>query len=166
MSVNGTVLYTSGIEREGHVGVHTVASADPTFQMQVRSEAYETVSPAGFIFARWPAHDLADGDIVSIRCIAGAQPSEPAERRSSRNDQRVQIRDQAIARELVSQVDAFIQGLESFIPRVSESHDPEELRLFKLAVGHVMSELGERLLGPTYNAHPELRPGGLRGVPL
>ena len=53
--------------------------------------------------------------------------------------------------------------MDDSIRTVENQTSPEELKTFKLGVGHVMSEVFDRIVEPICKRHPSLRPPEMEG---
>jgi hypothetical protein len=165
VAVNGEEKYIAGINGDGHVGVHVNARGDSEYS-SVHASAYDNISKAETIFHDWIKLRVNQGDVIQIRCLGDGAISMPLESRSSRNDERIAIRNPALAEELHELLRSTDRSLLSFLDKVKATESPEDYKRFARAVGHFLSEVSDQFLGPIYNAHPGLRPAELGGVPL
>jgi hypothetical protein len=60
-------------------------------------------------------------------------------------------------------VSGFQSRLMQMLDKSRSIESPEEHKQFALAVGYVLSQLGDSLLSPIYRRHTELVPDALKG---
>jgi hypothetical protein len=73
------------------------------------------------------------------------------------------LSDSGLAKELLGLVSEFEKHLAEFLKKSEKVEPAEEHRKVKLAVGHVLAEVGEQLLFPVFRRHKELIPEEFKG---
>jgi hypothetical protein len=162
--VNGMPQFVAGIAGEGHVGVH-VNTRPPAESAAIHAGGYQNVPGGETLFQKWSDVPLQLGAEVTIRLVSDREATPSVSRRSSRDDDRISVRSPKTAREVHRSVLSLQQDLLAMLPLV-ESEAPEDAKRFKVAVATILSAFADHFLGPLYNAHPDLRPPELQGVPL
>ena len=152
---------TAGIATAGYVSAHLNHSrASGTASLTLAAiEAHELES----VHLEWPAVELHEGDVVTLRLLADGPPTEPAKRSTTSDHPANLFADPNLAAEVLSACKAFENQLGVLLQRSKELEPSEDHAKFLQAVGHVAYELGERLLHPIYRRHAALVPDELRG---
>jgi hypothetical protein len=165
IDIDGVHKFVAGITGEGHLGVHIntrPASSKGTLDVS----GYENISEDETIFLKWPQNSLATGSSVTVRCVEALPVQQPSARRSSKDDARICISIPNVAAEVHARIQEIDERLLALLPIVEVAESPENFKKFQLAVATTLSTISDNFLGPLYNAHSNLRPEELRGVPL
>jgi hypothetical protein len=71
------------------------------------------------------------------------------------------VKDEKVAQQISDLMVEFQSRLNSSVIAVKEKCPSEELRAYRLAVGHIMAEMLLEVLNPLYAEHPSLKPSEL-----
>lgn len=69
------------------------------------------------------------------------------------------------AQKIIQMMVAHTNELSASVALVHENCSPEESKKYRLAVGHILSEMQDRVLDPLLREHPDLKPDGLDYTP-
>jgi hypothetical protein len=166
VTVNDGESWTAGVGQRGFVGTHVIATVGDDNEAHVESSGHDTTDERVTVHRRWQKVDVRVGDKVLVECVEAGEVSPPVVERLSTEDERIAVRDKDIAAALTQRLDGTVADLLALIETVNAAESPENAKKFSLAVGNVVWEIGSRLLGPIYAAHPELRPPELRDSSL
>lgn len=165
-SVNGTKEFVASLTGAGYLSAHLNLADRPNEQRQerkLRVEGFDTNSPTETIFVKWPMVELSLGDVVELRVLEDGIGDPPVEQSRGSEDLSNLFASQALAEELLSACREFESGILELLLKSEQSEPENEHRKFKLAVGHVVSNLGDRFLYPVYRRHSALVPDDLKG---
>jgi hypothetical protein len=104
--------------------------------------------------------DTETGEVVNLTEGDGDASSEVRKRSESPSNL---LSDSGLAKELLELVSDFEKRIAEFLEKSKEVEPADEHRRVKLAAGHVMAEVGERLLFPVFRRHKELIPEEFKG---
>ena len=100
---------------------------------------------------------------LNFGCWKTASATHPANNGVVLRDSSNLFASQALAEELLSACREFESRILQLLLKSEQSEPENEHREFKLAVGHVVSNLGDRFLYPVYRRHSALVPDDLKG---
>ena len=166
VQLNGKSQYVVGHGERGFVGVHIIARQTDEQDADVSANSFETTNPAETIVRNWPKLPLSVGDEIVVRCITGAALTPPERQKSSANDVRICLTDHKLAEDVAASINEIDRTLFALAELVKQRETGENYKKFTLAVGNVVAEIGTQVLGPLYNAFPDLRPEVLRDTTL
>jgi hypothetical protein len=165
LSVNDLTRLTASVSGPGYLSAHLNIRERPNendFSKSVHVSGIQTFE-SETVFLTWTEFDLKTGDAVLIRVLDDGEGDLPTDvRRSSESPQNL-FTNPELASALLSLVADFESRLLQLVERSEKSESPDEHKKFTTAVGHVMSEFGDRFLYPIYRRHKELVPNGLKG---
>ena len=159
VSVNDRLACVAGIPtHRGFVSVHVIAYPGGEVAPIVKAAAHYDPNSHETIHLEWTGPTLALGDTIKVQCADSLPVTPPTHQLSTRDDERICVRDPQVARSLNTAIVGFEAELSTLVGQVAASGSPSDLKLFKRAVGHVLASLGDHLLVPLWNSHPALRP--------
>lgn len=164
--VNGTKQFVASLAGAGYLSAHLNLADRPKEQSQrrnLRVVAFDTNSPTETISLKWPVIDLSIGDVIELRLLEDGGGDPPIEQARGSEAPSNLLASQALASELVSICEKFESRLIELLRKSELSETEDEYGKFKLAVGHVVANLGDRFLYPVYRGHPDLVPDDFKG---
>jgi hypothetical protein len=165
LKVNETPRVLAAVSGPGYLSAHLNLSDRPKdndYSRVVRIVGFQTLETET-VRLSWPEFDLQPGDTVELHLLDEGDGDAPsAVRRSSEQPENL-FSHPEVAREVLSAVSAFESRLMQLLDKSKNSEPADEHKRFALAVGYVLTQLGDSLLTPIYRRHKELVPEGLKG---
>jgi len=164
--LNGVKQFVAAISGAGYLNAHLNLSDRPKENkrtLSLRVEGHDTNSPSETVSLKWPAVDLASGDVVELRLLDDGPGDPPLEKRSSAESPSNLFTSSALAEDLLQACQEFESRLLLVLEKSQQQEPKEEHAKFERAVGHVVTELGDRFLYPVYRRHAHLIPESLEG---
>jgi hypothetical protein len=165
LTVNGNLCVTAAIYTPGYLSAHLNAHDRPNdndYSKRIRISGIQTLATET-VYSDWPEFDLQLGDTVELRLLNDGEADAPSAVRRSPDSPRNLFSRPELASELLSLVSDFESRLMQLVDKSKESESADEHKRFTTAVGHVVTELGDRFLFPVYRRHKELVPEALKG---
>jgi hypothetical protein len=165
LKVNGSHRVVAAVNGPGYLSAHLNLRERPKdndYSKTVRVAGTQTLETETVRF-EWPEFDLQVGDTAELSLLndgAGDPPSTV--RRSSDSPQNL-FSHPELASEVLSVVSAFESRLMQMVDKSKNTESADEHKRFALAVGQVLTQLGDSLLSPIYRRHKELVPDELKG---
>ncbi len=165
LKVNETPRVLAAVSGPGYLSAHLNLSDRPKdndHSKVVRIVGFQT-HETETVRLSWPEFDLQLGDTVELRLLDDGEGDAPSAVRRSSDSPENLFSHPEIAGEVLSAVSAFESRLMQVLDKSKNSEPADEHKRFALAVGHVLTQLGDSLLTPIYRRHRELVPEGLKG---
>ena len=165
LSINSVQCAVAAVSGPGYLGAHLNLRdrpKDDDHSKDVRLSGSQTLETET-IHLEWPTFHLETGDTVELRVLSDGDGDTPIQVRRSYESPKNLFS----SRELASQVLALVSDFDSRLIQIlnlsKESEPEEDHKKFLTATGHVVSEIGERLLYPIYRRHRDLIPDEFKG---
>lgn len=165
LAVNGKTRSVASLKGPGFLNAHVNLADRPKEgerSNMARIHASHTLETET-ISMHWPTVELQVGDTVEVRILPEGDGDAPTESRKLSEAASNLLSDSGLAKELLGIVSDFEELLAEFLEKSQKAESPEEHRKVKLAVGHVLAEIGEQLLFPVVRRHKELIPDKFKG---
>jgi hypothetical protein len=165
LAVNGKIQSVASLQEPGFLSAHINMADRPKEDERsnkARIHASHTLETET-ISMHWPTVELQVGDTVEIRILPDGAGDAPSEIRKLSESPSNLLSDSGLAKELLGLVSEFEKRLAEFLKKSEQVEPAEEHRKVKLAVGHVLAEVGEQLLFPVFRRHKELIPEEFKG---
>jgi hypothetical protein len=166
LSVNGSTRVIASLAVPGYLSAHLNMHDRPNesdYSKKVRVVGIDTSVETENVSLNWPEIDLEVNDVVELRVLEEGTGDAPTEIRRSSEAPSNLFSSVELARDLLRLVSDFETRLMLLLSK-SEAEEPaDESKKLRNAVGHVVYELGNRLLYPIFRRHKELIPEKLKG---
>jgi hypothetical protein len=165
LNVNGRPRVIAAVNGPGYLSAHLNLHERPKdndYSKSVRVAGTQTLETETVRFD-WPKVDLHHGDIVELRLLDDGEGDAPSAVRRSSESPVTLFSHPELASELLSLVSEFEAHLMQLVDKSEKTESADEHKGFTNAVGHVLTELGDRFLYPIYRRHKELVPDELKG---
>lgn len=165
LAVNGKTCSVASLKGPGFLSAHINLADRPKEGERsniARIHASHTLETET-VSMHWPTIELQVGDTVEVRILAEGDGDAPSESRKLSESPSNLLSDNGLAKELVEIVSDLEKRLAEFLEKTKKAESPDEHRKVKLAVGHVLAEVGEQLLFPVLRRHKELIPKEFKG---
>jgi hypothetical protein len=165
LKVNGSPRMVAAVNGPGYLSAHLNLCERPkdnNYSKTVRVVGTQTLDTETVRFD-WPQFELEVGDTAELSLLNdGASDPPSAVRRSSESPHNL-FTDSELASEVLSVVSDSESLLMQMLDKSKSIESAEEHKRFALAVGYVLTQLGDSLLSPIYRRHKELVPDNLKG---
>ena len=168
LKINGDLRVVAAMEGSGYLSAHLIMRDRPEENGQsntVRIKGIQTLETET-IHSAWPNFRLLAGDIVELAVLDDGSGDEPTKVTKSSDSPSNLFANAELAQEVLGLVSEFENRLIALIQKSDKSEPEHEHKKFAGAAGHVLAEMGDRLLYPIYRRHKELVPNELKGEPL
>jgi hypothetical protein len=165
LKVNGSPRVVAAVNGPGYLSAHLNLCDRPKdnhYANTIRIVGTQTLETET-VRSEWPKFDLQVGDTAELNLLNDGASDPPSSLRRSSESPNNLFSDPELAREVLSVVSGFQSRLMQMLDKSRSIESPEEHKQFALAVGYVLSQLGDSLLSPIYRRHTELLPDALKG---
>jgi len=160
VEVNGEKRFTSGIEGKGFLSAHLNMNnrKSDTISGSLLANGIETQDDNVSTHYEWERIELEVGDRVSITIEDSVPADEPNKKKDIKNHYETILSDPALAKKVFDYFRKSSGGMENLIVEARTIEKEEESKELAVAVGHVMTEIYERIYRPIWRKFPELIP--------
>jgi len=165
LKLNGILRLIASVPGPGYLGTHLNLADRPK-----EHERSGTLHITGLqtrdtetVRLEWPKLNLQTGDTVELALMSDGEGDPPSDVRKSSESPKNLFSDPDLASQLIAIVSRFDSELMEMLQKSEGIESAEEHKKFALAAGHVLTEIGDRLLYPIYRRHKELIPEDLKG---